>query len=120
MRCELSLASAKEISLHELGGTFESDEEITFKPATGELFAEFTIQKSGTDTCLVAGTKKLTDPVGVTVLWIEPLTDLEGHLLWIKEPGGLLVAEQAATLLDSLTVHFATLELTDWWDITEA
>lgn len=62
----------------------------------------------------------MTDPEAVTSLWIEPLADREGHLLWIKEPAGLLVAEQAATLLYSLKVQFRTLPLSDWWDITEA
>jgi hypothetical protein len=120
-KCELTPASAKEIVSTELVGTPKTDEEITFKPATGEVFAEFGIQKKGTATCLAAGaSKKVTDPEGITVLWIEPLTDLEGHLLWIKEPAGLLVAEQPATLLDSLKVHFTALEETDWWDITEA
>jgi hypothetical protein len=119
-KCELTKASAEKISSTELIGTPKTDEEITFKPAAGEIFAEFGIQKKGTATCLAAGTKKVTDPTGITVLWIEPLVDLEGHLLWIKEPTGLLVAEQEATLLDSLKVHFPTLELTDWWDITEA
>jgi hypothetical protein len=120
LKCELSAESVKEIATTELVGTPKTDEEITFKPASGTVFAEFTIQKKGTATCLAAGTKKVTAPEGVTVLWIEPLSDLEGHLLWIKEPAGLLVAEQAATLLDSLKVHFPTLEESDWWDITEA
>jgi hypothetical protein len=120
LKCELTAANAREIATTELIGTFKTDEEITFKPATGEVFAELGIQKKGTSTCLAAGTKKVTAPLGLTVQWIEPLVDLEGHLLWIKEPAGLLVAEQAATLLDSLKVHFPTLELTDWWDITEA
>jgi hypothetical protein len=120
LKCELSAASAKEIATTELVGTPKTDEEITFKPASGEIFAELTIQKKGTATCLAAGTKKITAPEGVTVLWIEPLSDLAGHLLWIKEPTGLLLAEQPATLLDSLKVHFTTLEETDWWDITQA
>jgi len=121
LKCELTPASAKEIASKELIGTPKTDEEITFKPAVGEIFAEFGIQKKGTATCLAANAaRKVTDPEGITVLWIEPLSDLEGHLLWIKEPVGLLVAEQPATLLDSLKVHFPTLELTDWWDITEA
>jgi hypothetical protein len=120
LKCELSAAGAKEIATTELIGTPKTDEEITFKPAVGEIFAEMEVVKKGTATCLAAGKKKVTDPSGVTVLWIEPLQDREGHLLWIKEPAGLLVAEQSATLLDSLKLHFPTLELTDWWDITEA
>jgi hypothetical protein len=120
LKCELSAASAKEIITAELSGTLTTDEDVMLKPVVGAVFAEFTIQKKGTATCLAAGKKKVTDPEGITVLWIEPLEDLEGHLLWIKEPAGLLVAEQPATLLDSLKLHLPTLELADWWDITEA
>jgi hypothetical protein len=117
LKCELSVASAKEISFTALVGTPRTTEELVLKPATGEVFAEFGIQKKGTLTCLAAGTKKITDPEGLVTLWIEPEVDLEGHLLWIDEPAGLLWAEQAATLLDSLKVHLPTVEATDWWDI---
>jgi hypothetical protein len=118
--CELSAASHVEIKTFELIGTPKTDEAITLRPAVGEVFAEFEIIKKGGGVCLAAGKKKVTDPEGVTALWIEPLADLEGHLLWIKEPAGLLVNEQSATLLDSLKVDFTGLEGTDWWDITEA
>jgi hypothetical protein len=119
-KCELSAASAKEIATTELIGTPKTDEQITFKPAVGEVYAEFEIVKKAGLTCIGAGKKKVTGPEGITALWIEPLEDVEGHLLWLKEPVGLLVAEQPATLLDSLKVHFPTLELSDWWGITEA
>jgi hypothetical protein len=117
LKCELNAASAKEIKTVALVGTPKTTEEIGFVPEAGTELTSFVIQKKGTATCLAAGTKKVTEDEPIVALLLEPEVDKAGHLLWIKEPRGLLIAEQPATLLDALELNLPTLELTDWWDL---